>query len=86
MHLVPCIRMRWIKKDTVIKSRLGNSSSLFLPNEEVKRDEANRVVLFIFLFTSQTAYAEFDIQFAIDQAKAGDSIHIPAGRYQGISS
>ena len=44
-----------------------------------------QIVLFFlfFLFTSQTAYAEFDIQFAIDQAKAGDSIHIPAGRYQG---
>ncbi len=36
-----------------------------------------------FLFTSQTAYAEFDIQFAIDQAKTGEIIHIPAGRYQG---
>ena len=52
-------------------------------NEEVKSDETNRLTLFVFLFTSQTAYAEFDIQFAIDRAKAGDSIHIPAGRYQG---
>jgi len=44
-----------------------------------------QIMLFFlfFLFTSQTAYAEFDIQFAIDQAKAGDSIHIPTGRYQG---
>lgn len=41
------------------------------------------LLFLFFLFTSQTAYAEFDIQFAIDQAKAGDSIHIPAGRYQG---
>ncbi|WP_230875103.1 NosD domain-containing protein [Lysinibacillus cavernae] len=39
--------------------------------------------LLFFLFTSQTAYAEFDIQFAIDQAKTGDIIHIPAGRYEG---
>lgn len=46
-----------------------------------------QIMLFFlfFLMTSQTAYAEFDIQYAIDQAKAGDSIHIPAGRYQGIS-
>ncbi|MCR8855252.1 right-handed parallel beta-helix repeat-containing protein [Lysinibacillus fusiformis] len=39
-------------------------------------------VLF-FLWTCQTANAEFDLQFAIDQAKPGEIVHIPAGRYQG---
>ncbi|WP_232540702.1 right-handed parallel beta-helix repeat-containing protein [Lysinibacillus fusiformis] len=39
-------------------------------------------VLF-FLWTCQTANAEYDLQFAIDQAKPGEIVHIPAGRYQG---
>ncbi|WP_025114847.1 right-handed parallel beta-helix repeat-containing protein [Lysinibacillus fusiformis] len=44
-----------------------------------------RIILFIlfFLWTSQTAHAEFDLQMAIDQAKPGEVVHIPAGRYQG---
>ncbi|MBD8523018.1 right-handed parallel beta-helix repeat-containing protein [Lysinibacillus fusiformis] len=36
-----------------------------------------------FLWTCQTANAEYDLQFAIDQAKPGEIVHIPAGRYQG---
>nr|WP_283164839.1 NosD domain-containing protein [Lysinibacillus sp. Bpr_S20] len=32
---------------------------------------------------SQTVYADFDVQEAINVAKPGDVVHIPAGRYQG---
>lgn len=44
-----------------------------------------RICLFVlfFLWASQTANAEFDLQLAIDQAKPGEIVHIPAGRYQG---
>ncbi|KOS62338.1 right-handed parallel beta-helix repeat-containing protein [Lysinibacillus agricola] len=36
-----------------------------------------------FLFMSQTVYADFDMQAAIDAARPGEIVHIPAGRYQG---
>jgi len=39
--------------------------------------------ILFFLWTCQTANAEFDLQFAIDQARPGEIVHIPAGRYQG---
>lgn len=32
---------------------------------------------------SQTVYADFDVQEAINVAKPGEVVHIPAGRYQG---
>ena len=32
---------------------------------------------------SQTVYADFDVQEAINVAKAGEIVHIPAGRYRG---
>lgn len=39
--------------------------------------------LLFFLFISQTVYADFDVQHAIDAAKPGEVVHIPAGRYHG---
>lgn len=32
---------------------------------------------------SQTVHADFDVQEAINEAKPGEVVHIPAGRYQG---
>ncbi len=40
-------------------------------------------VLLFLLFMSQTVYADFDIQKAIDRAKPGATITIPAGQYKG---
>ncbi|TDX90897.1 UNVERIFIED_CONTAM: nitrous oxidase accessory protein [Lysinibacillus xylanilyticus] len=39
--------------------------------------------LLFFLFMSQTVHADFDVQEAINVAKPGKVVHIPAGRYQG---
>ncbi|MGE7696095.1 right-handed parallel beta-helix repeat-containing protein [Lysinibacillus sp. NPDC094177] len=39
--------------------------------------------LLFFLFMSQTVHADFDVQEAINEAKPGEVVHIPAGRYQG---
>lgn len=39
--------------------------------------------LLFFLFMSQTVYADFDVQEAINAAKPGEVVHIPAGRYKG---
>ena len=41
------------------------------------------LALLFFLFMSQTVYADFDVQEAINVAKAGEIVHIPAGRYRG---
>ncbi|MFE3577249.1 nitrous oxide reductase family maturation protein NosD [Lysinibacillus sp. NPDC059133] len=41
------------------------------------------LALLFFLFMSQTVYADFDVQEAIDVAKPGEVVHIPAGRYRG---
>ncbi|WP_285396123.1 NosD domain-containing protein [Lysinibacillus sp. fls2-241-R2A-57] len=39
--------------------------------------------LLFYLFVSQTVYADFDVQNAIDAAKPGEVVHIPVGRYHG---
>jgi len=39
--------------------------------------------LLFFLFMSQTVHADFNVQEAINIAKPGEVVHIPAGRYQG---
>ncbi|PJO45395.1 right-handed parallel beta-helix repeat-containing protein, partial [Lysinibacillus xylanilyticus] len=39
--------------------------------------------LLFFLFMSHTVHADFDVQEAINVAKPGEVVHIPAGRYQG---
>lgn len=41
------------------------------------------LALLFFLFMSQTVYADFDVQEAINVAKPGEVVHIPAGRYRG---
>ncbi len=41
------------------------------------------LALLFLLFMSQTVYADFDVQEAINVAKPGEVVHIPAGRYQG---
>ncbi|MGE7949770.1 right-handed parallel beta-helix repeat-containing protein [Lysinibacillus sp. NPDC093688] len=41
------------------------------------------LALLFFLFMSQTVHADFDVQEAINIAKPGEVVHIPAGRYQG---